>query len=155
VTSTPTETWPAPLAPAPIRATVAVPGSKSETNRALILAALSSGPSTIRYGLDARDTRLMRDALRTLGVKITESEHEWRIEPPATFAAGGTIDCGLAGTVMRFVPPVAALADGEVAFDADEQAYRRPMDVLLNAFLAYLVGGRLLRFITTKEERWT
>lgn len=133
MTSTPTETWPAPLAPAPIRATVAVPGSKSETNRALILAALASGPSTIRYGLDARDTRLMRDALRTLGVKITESEHEWRIEPPATFTAGGTIDCGLAGTVMRFVPPLAALADGEVAFDADEQAYRRPMDVLLNA----------------------
>src|SRR5690606_8489155 len=107
----------------PIRATVAVPGSKSETNRALVLAALASGPSTIRYGLDARDTRLMRDALRALGVKITETGDEWRIEPPAEFASGGTIDCGLAGTVMRFVPPLAALAPGEVLFDADEQAY--------------------------------
>ncbi len=133
MTVTATTPWPAPLAPAPIRATVSVPGSKSETNRALILAALASGPSTIRYGLEARDTRLMRDALRTLGVKITESDHEWLVEPPATFTAGGTIDCGLAGTVMRFVPPVAALAPGEVSFDADEQAYRRPMDVLLNA----------------------
>lgn len=128
-----TQPWPAQLAPTPIRATVAVPGSKSETNRALILAALASGPSTIRYGLDARDTRLMRNALRAIGVKITETGNEWRVEPPDTFTAGATIDCGLAGTVMRFVPPVAALAPGQVSFDADEQAYRRPMDVLLQA----------------------
>ena len=104
--------WPAPQAPVPVTATVAVPGSKSETNRALVLAALSSGPSSIVNGLDARDTRLMRDALRTLGVQIEETADAWRVTPPARFTGGGTVDCGLAGTVMRFVPPVAGLARG-------------------------------------------
>ena len=90
--------WAAPEAPAPITATVVVPGSKSETNRALILAALASGPSVIRRGLDARDTQLMRDALRTLGVDIVEDSGQWQITPPDAFVAGGTIDCGLAGS---------------------------------------------------------
>ncbi|HET9870995.1 MAG TPA: 3-phosphoshikimate 1-carboxyvinyltransferase [Propionibacteriaceae bacterium] len=125
--------WPAPSAPAPIEATVRVPGSKSETNRALVLAALSSGSSTITGGLEARDTALMRAALRSLGVQIAEEGSQWRVDPPAGFTAGTTINCGLAGTVMRFVPPVAALADGPVTFDADEQAYARPMDVILEA----------------------
>jgi 3-phosphoshikimate 1-carboxyvinyltransferase len=98
-----------------------------------VLAALATGPSTITGGLEARDTRLMRDALRALGVGITENGRSWRVEPPAELIAGATIDCGLAGTVMRFVPPVAALAAGPVAFDADEQAYARPMDVILEA----------------------
>ena len=74
--------WPAPLAPAPIRATVRVPGSKSETNRALVLAALADGPSVITNGLDARDTQLMRDGLRALGVRITEDGSRWQVEPP-------------------------------------------------------------------------
>jgi 3-phosphoshikimate 1-carboxyvinyltransferase len=125
--------WAAPEAPAPITATVVLPASKSETNRALILAALASGPSVITGGLEARDTQLMRDALRTLGVRIEESGQQWQVNPPRSFAAGGTIDCGLAGTVMRFVPPVAALADGTVRFDGDQQAYARPMAPLLGA----------------------
>jgi 3-phosphoshikimate 1-carboxyvinyltransferase len=110
-----------------------VPGSKSETNRALVLAALAGGPSAITNGLEARDTALMRDALRTLGVRITEDGDRWRIKPPTRFTGGGTIDCGLAGTVMRFVPPLAALADGPVEFVGDAQAERRPMDPLLQA----------------------
>jgi 3-phosphoshikimate 1-carboxyvinyltransferase len=125
--------WAAPEAPAPITATVVLPGSKSETNRALVLAALSSGPSVITGGLEARDTQLMRDALRTLGVEIIEDNDKWQITPPKAFVAGGTIDCGLAGTVMRFVPPIAALAHGTVRFDGDEQAYARPMAPLLGA----------------------
>ncbi|MGI3780264.1 MAG: 3-phosphoshikimate 1-carboxyvinyltransferase, partial [Janthinobacterium lividum] len=126
--------WPAPQAPVPVTATVAVPGSKSETNRALVLAALASGPSTIVNGLDARDTQLMRGALRALGVSIDETgPNTWRVTPPAGFTGGGTVDCGLDGTVMRFVPPLAALADGPVAFDGDEQAYARPMRPLLDA----------------------
>lgn len=127
--------WAAPGAPAPITATVPVPGSKSETNRALVLAALADGPSTVTGGLDARDTRLMRDALRTLGAVIEEDGDAWRVTP-AALRGGGTIDCGLAGTVMRFVPPVAALADGEVTFDGDEQARTRPMSTLLDALRA-------------------
>lgn len=124
--------WPAPQAPVPVTATVVIPGSKSETNRALVLAALASGPSTIVNGLDARDTQLMRDALRTLGVGVEESADGWRVTPPAGFT-GGTVECGLAGTVMRFVPPLALLADGPVAFDGDAQAYARPMQPLLGA----------------------
>jgi len=125
--------WPAPQAPVPVTATVLVPGSKSETNRALVLAALASGPSTIVNGLDARDTVLMRDALRALGTGIDETAEGWRITPPQRFTGGATIDCGLAGTVMRFVPPLALLADGPVSFDGDEQAYARPMAPLLGA----------------------
>jgi 3-phosphoshikimate 1-carboxyvinyltransferase len=125
--------WAAPLAPAPIRATVNVPGSKSQTARALVLAALASGPSVIRNGLDARDTRLMRDGLRALGVQITEAGREWQVTPPARFSGHVTVDCGLAGTVMRFLPALALLADGPVRFDGDEQAYARPMGPLLEA----------------------
>jgi 3-phosphoshikimate 1-carboxyvinyltransferase len=133
--------WAAPEAPAPITATVVLPASKSESNRALILAALASGPSVITGGLEARDTQLMRDALRTLGVRIDESGQQWQVTPPKSFVAGGTIDCGLAGTVMRFVPPVAALADGTVRFDGDQQAYARPMAPLLGALK--LLGARV------------
>jgi 3-phosphoshikimate 1-carboxyvinyltransferase len=133
--------WAAPEAPAPITATVVLPGSKSETNRALVLAALSGGPSVITGGLEARDTQLMRDALRTLGVEIIKNGGEWQVIPPQTFTAGGTIDCGLAGTVMRFVPPIAALADGTVRFDGDRQAYARPMAPLLGALK--LLGARV------------
>jgi 3-phosphoshikimate 1-carboxyvinyltransferase len=131
--SAPGPRWSAPSAPAPIRATVPIPGSKSETNRALIIAALAEGPSVIINGLDARDTRLMRDALRSLGVRITEQGNRWQIDPPSRLRAGGRIDCGLAGTVMRFVPPMAALAPGPVLFDGDQQAYARPMKVILGA----------------------
>jgi len=133
--------WAAPEAPAPITATVVLPASKSETNRALILAALASGPSVITGGLEARDTQLMRDALRALGVHIEESGQQWQVIPPQSFVAGSTIDCGLAGTVMRFVPPVAALADGTVRFDGDQQAYGRPMAPLLGALK--LLGARV------------
>jgi 3-phosphoshikimate 1-carboxyvinyltransferase len=140
--------WAAPEAPAPITATVVVPSSKSETNRALILAALASGPSVIRGGLEARDTQLMQDALRALGVDIVEDSGHWQITPPNAFVAGGTIDCGLAGTVMRFVPPIAALADGLVRFDGDQQASVRPMGPMLDALrvLGATVDGDALPF---------
>ena len=147
----PSGAWPAPTAPAPIRATVRVPGSKSETNRALVLAALATGPSTITSGLDARDTRLMRDGLRTLGVDVDDSGDSWRVTPPAGFTGGGTVDCGLAGTVMRFLPPLAVLADAPVAFDGDQQAYARPMGPLLDGLTALgaRVSGDALPFTVT------
>jgi 3-phosphoshikimate 1-carboxyvinyltransferase len=115
-----------------MNATVRVPGSKSETNRALVLAALASGPSVITGGLDARDTRLMRQGLRAFGVSITEHGDRWEVQPPGVLQAGDQIDCGLAGTVMRFLPPVAALADGRTRFDGDEAARARPMEALLS-----------------------
>ena len=108
-----------------------IPGSKSQTNRALVLAALADGPSVITGGLEARDTRLMRDGLRSLGVQVDETADAWRVVPPARLTGGATVDCGLSGTVMRFLPALALLADGPVRFDGDEQAYARPMGPLL------------------------
>ncbi|MBD8506629.1 3-phosphoshikimate 1-carboxyvinyltransferase [Hoyosella sp. G463] len=127
--------WRAPHHPAPISAVVAVPGSKSATNRALVLAALANGPSTVRGALRSRDTNLMIEGLRALGTGITEqSPTELLVEPGPLH--GTDIDCGLAGTVMRFLPGVAALASGAVRFDGDEQARVRPQGVTLDALRA-------------------
>lgn len=122
--------WPAPTATAPLNATVTVPGSKSITNRAFILAALANSPSTITGALRSRDSELMIQGLRTMGVDVEEVDSTtFRITPGALH--GGEVDCGLAGTVMRFMPPVAAFASGTVRFDGDEYARNRPMGAIL------------------------
>lgn len=124
--------WDAPRARGPIVSDLAIPGSKSITNRALILAALASTPSTIIDVLRSRDTDLMTDGLRSLGITITEEAVDrYRVEPGQLSA--GSVECGLAGTVMRFLPPVAAFADGPVHFDGDPQARVRPMTSILDA----------------------
>ena len=128
--------WRAPRPAGPLRAVVEVPGSKSESNRALVLAALSEGPSTIRGVLDARDTRLMADALRALGATVEAEGPALRVVPGPLHAAARPIDCGLAGTVMRFVPPIAALAGGRTSFVGDERAGERPVAPLLAALRA-------------------
>jgi 3-phosphoshikimate 1-carboxyvinyltransferase len=122
--------WTAPRRHDPVHAEVALPGSKSLTNRLLILAALADGPSRIVRPLRARDTDLMADALRELGTWITDDDGDWVVTPAPLHA--GRVDTGLAGTVMRFVPPVAALADGPVTFDGDEYARKRPMATLID-----------------------
>ena len=159
--------WPAPRATEPLDAVVRLPGSKSLTNRYLVLAALATGPSRLRAPLRSRDTLLMADALRSLGADIRDvtlgetSQREtappvarhsdagpaaageraayevadWLVTPGAV-RGGGRLDCGLAGTVMRFLPPVAALADGPVRFDGDDAARRRPMGPILDALRA-------------------
>ena len=133
----PTAAWPAPVAAAPVTATVAVPGSKSLTNRALILAAQATGPSRIVAPLRSRDTELMAAALRGLGTVITDDNitDDWLVTP-ARLAGPATIDCGLAGTVMRFVPALAATATGMITMDGDEAARRRPMTTVLDALRA-------------------
>jgi 3-phosphoshikimate 1-carboxyvinyltransferase len=118
-----------------INATVDVPGSKSITNRALLLAALSDGPSVLRQPLASRDTLLMAAALRALGTSVTEDDGTWHVAPKA-LRGPAEVDCGLAGTVMRFVPPAAAIADGVVRFDGDPRARERPMGTVLNALRA-------------------
>lgn len=123
--------WPAPYPGRALHATVEVPGSKSESNRALVLAALSDGPSTLSGLLDARDTRLMAAALRSLGTTVETTGSTCRVTPGPLHAATRPIDCGLAGTVMRFVPPVAALAGGCSSFTGDERAGERPLAPLL------------------------
>ncbi|MGZ4579058.1 MAG: 3-phosphoshikimate 1-carboxyvinyltransferase [Nocardioidaceae bacterium] len=131
MTDTSGSPWPAPHAAGPIHATVTLPGSKSLTNRALVLAALADGPSVVRRALRSRDTLLMAEALTALGSTVDTSGEDWKVTPGAVRGAA-TIDCGLAGTVMRFVPPVAALADGPVVFDGDPHARTRPMQEVLH-----------------------
>ena len=129
--------WPAPRASGPLSATLRLPGSKSLTNRELVLAALADGPSLLRAPLHSRDTALMVEGLRALGVSIAEVDGEGGFGPDLLVTpgelTGGFIDCGLAGTVMRFLPPVAALALGPVAFDGDPASYRRPMRTTIDA----------------------
>ncbi|MCV7055022.1 3-phosphoshikimate 1-carboxyvinyltransferase [Mycolicibacterium gilvum] len=129
--------WPAPSTATPVHATVTVPGSKSQTNRALVLAALAAreGSSRISGALRSRDTDLMIGALETLGLSVAASDSD-----PADLTVSGTlapaaearVDCGLAGTVLRFVPPIAALSAQTVTFDGDEQARSRPIAPLLD-----------------------
>lgn len=125
--------WSAPRAQAPVDAVVTLPGSKSITNRALILAALADGPSTITGALRSRDADLMIAALRDLGIGVEEAGDPTTLRITPGPLRGGEVDCGLAGTVMRFLPPVAALADGEVSFDGDPHARNRPMAPVLGA----------------------
>lgn len=124
--------WAAPYAAGPVTGGVAVPGSKSITNRALLLAAIADQTSSIVDPLLARDTRLMVAALAALGTTIAESPGTIDITP-GRLTGPADIDCGLAGTVMRFVPPVAALASGTVTFDGDSGARVRPMGEVLGA----------------------
>ncbi|MGC5167805.1 3-phosphoshikimate 1-carboxyvinyltransferase [Luteimicrobium sp. DT211] len=131
--------WAAPLAGRPLDATVEVPGSKSLTNRLLVLAALADGPGTLHGALRSRDSDLMVAALRALGVRVDVDGSTVRVAP-ARLRGGAAVDCGLAGTVMRFLPPVAALADGAVRFDGDEGARVRPMAPVLDALRALGVG---------------
>lgn len=144
------------MAAQPVRASVTVPGSKSQTNRALVLAALAAaqgqGTPTITGALRSRDTHLMIGALRTLGLDIdgdedgdgTELTLGGRVSPEPM----AQVDCGLAGTVLRFVPPLAALAESIVEFDGDEQARARPIVPLLDALrgLGVRIDGSGLPF---------
>ena len=137
--------WPAPLAPASSEAAgknalVHIPGSKSLTNRYLLLAALADSPSYLRAPLHSRDSALMIEALRQLGAGIELVPTDSPFGPdvkviPLDFAQAQphavSIECGLAGTVMRFVPALAALLPGEFAFDGDPHARQRPMGPVL------------------------
>lgn len=133
----PAAAWAAPTADAPIAATVSLPGSKSLTGRELILSALAEGPGTLHAALQSRDSQLMIDALRALGTTIEPVTQGGvaglRVTPAEHLTGSTTIACGLAGTVMRFVPPVAALALGPTAFDGDPYARKRPMRPVLDA----------------------
>ncbi|MEV4577855.1 3-phosphoshikimate 1-carboxyvinyltransferase [Nonomuraea jabiensis] len=143
--TTPTPHWPAPTATSPVTATVPLPGSKSVTNRALVLAALADGPGVVRRALRSRDADLMASALRALGATLEPAGEsaagvDWHVTP-GPIRGGASIDAGLAGTVMRFVPPVAALADGPVSFDGDPHARKRPMGPILDALRS--LGARI------------
>jgi 3-phosphoshikimate 1-carboxyvinyltransferase len=135
-------TWPAPAAAGPVRARVSVPGSKSMTNRALVLAALADGPGTITGPLHARDTLLMRAALTALGATITDGmpngpgaagqAPSWHVTPGQP-GADVSVAVGNAGTVLRFAPAVAALTGVRATFHGDARAAERPVGPILAA----------------------
>jgi 3-phosphoshikimate 1-carboxyvinyltransferase len=129
--------WPAPFrGKKPVDVRVVIPGSKSVTNRALILAAQAEGTSKLRRPLVSRDSELMVGGLKALGLTITETTENGDLVFNVT---GGSlkgpakIDVGNAGTVMRFLPPLAALAEGEISFDGDPRSYERPLGPVIKA----------------------
>lgn len=125
--------WPAPFrGRTPVHAQVTIPGSKSVTNRALILASLATTPSVIRKPLISRDSQLMSAGLSALGISISGNDEAWTITP-APLRGPARVDVGNAGTVMRFLPPLAALAHGDISFDGDPRSYERPLGPVIKA----------------------
>jgi 3-phosphoshikimate 1-carboxyvinyltransferase len=146
MTASQSSPWPAPSASAPVTAAVTVPGSKSVTNRALVLAALAAGPGRLRRPLRSRDSALMAGGLTALGVGIAEAvgpdgAEEWRVSPGGGLRGDASVDVGNAGTVMRFLPPVATLADGPVRFDGDPRSHERPLHGVIDALRT--LGARI------------
>ena len=129
-----TNLWPAPYrGNSPLAATLTIPGSKSVTNRALILAALCERPSTLHRPLHSRDSALMIAGLKALGVGISSQLNgDLRITPAPLFGPA-SVDVGNAGTVMRFLPPVAAMAKGLIHFDGDSRSHERPLGPVIKA----------------------
>ena len=127
------ELWPAPFrGRKPVTSRVTIPGSKSVTNRALILAAQADSPSTLRRPLISRDSELMSAGLQAMGVTISGGEDAWTVTP-APLRGPAKVDVGNAGTVMRFLPPLAALAQGDISFDGDPRSYERPLGPVIKA----------------------
>ncbi len=129
--------WPAPFrGKRPVDAIVTIPGSKSVTNRALILAAQATTPSIIRKPLVSRDSELMSAGLAAMGVgneSGSDAQGDYWVITPAPLKGPAKVDVGNAGTVMRFLPPLAALASGDIAFDGDPRSYERPLGPVIKA----------------------
>ena len=144
------ELWSAPFrGKNPLHAAVTIPGSKSVTNRALILSAIAQSPSKLHRPLRSRDTELMLQGLRALGVEISEEKNSagdecWVVNPKAQLYGPASIDVGNAGTVMRFLPPLASMAKGLVNFDGDPRSYERPLGPVISALeeLGVLIDHR-------------
>jgi len=133
------------VAAAPIDATITLPGSKSMTNRALVLAALGTSAGVLHGALCARDTDLMAGGLTAMGASVDRRGTEWTVRP-SPLRGPCAVDVGNAGTVMRFLPVIAALASGPVTFDGDPRARVRPLGPVIDALRALGVevddGGR-------------
>lgn len=125
--------WPAPTRGRnSVNAKVVIPGSKSVTNRALILAAQAQGKSLLHRPLISRDTELMASGLQSMGIKIEMTEDLWTVIP-SQLTGPAKVDVGNAGTVMRFLPPLSALATGDISFDGDPRSYERPLGPVIAA----------------------
>jgi len=126
--------WPAPhRGKSAVHARISIPGSKSVTNRALILAALAQSPSLLRKPLHSRDSALMIAGLKALGIGIEESANADLTVTPSQLYGPAQVDVGNAGTVMRFLPPLAAMAQGLIHFDGDPRSHERPLGPVIAA----------------------
>ena len=155
-----TTNWPAPFrGKNPVDVRVVIPGSKSVTNRALILASQAEGTSKLRRPLVSRDSELMIGGLKALGLTISDTTENGDLVFNVT---GGSlkgpakIDVGNAGTVMRFLPPLAALADGEISFDGDPRSHERPLGPVIKALeelgISIDHGGRYALPLTMQNK---
>ena len=159
-TSTNANHWPAPFrGKKPVDVRVVIPGSKSVTNRALILAAQAEGTSILRRPLVSRDSELMMGGLKALGLTISESQENGDLVFKVTGGAlkgPAKIDVGNAGTVMRFLPPLAALADGAISFDGDPRSHERPLGPVIKALeelgISIDHGGRYALPLTLENK---
>jgi 3-phosphoshikimate 1-carboxyvinyltransferase len=128
-----------PRLPGPVDVTWAVPGSKSITNRALVLAALADGETRLTGALESDDTRHMRAALTRMGIDIADAAGDTLIVHGGRarlHAPDGPLFVGNSGTTVRFLAAVAALVDGEVTLVGDDAMAKRPIHVLADALRA-------------------
>lgn len=152
----PSDLWDAPCrGKKAINAHVVIPGSKSVTNRALILAAQAKSPSILRRPLISRDSQLMSAGLQAMGIAIEVDDELWKITP-AQLTGPAKVDVGNAGTVMRFLPPLSALAHGDISFDGDLRSYERPLGPVIQALEELGIdidhGGRYSLPLTIKGK---
>lgn len=130
--------WPAPTPVASLNAEVILPGSKSQTSRALVIGTIAQRPTIIHGALASRDSYLASQAMEQFGARFeySDTSNDVTVHPPTELHGGGTIDCGLAGTVMRFAPALAAFANGKTQFIGDEAAQKRPLAPLMDALIS-------------------
>lgn len=126
----------------PLAGAVQVPGSKSITNRVLLLAALADGESVLEGGLESDDTIVMRRALAALGIRVEDEGARWRVG-----GRGGRfdlpdhpLDCGNSGTTARFLTAALTLAPGPVVVDGNARMRERPISDLVAALRALGAG---------------
>jgi 3-phosphoshikimate 1-carboxyvinyltransferase len=120
-----------------------VPGSKSITNRALLLAALAGGESRLRGGLESDDTVVMRRALTAMGIRVDAPETDlWRVggRDGHFDAPGHPLDCGNSGTTVRFLTAALTLADTPIVVDGNTRMRERPISDLVHALRALGAG---------------
>jgi 3-phosphoshikimate 1-carboxyvinyltransferase len=122
----------------PLHASVRVPGSKSISNRALLLAALARGESTLDGVLDSDDTQVMAAALRALGAAVTQSGDRWQVRgfDGRPGAAPAVLDVGASGTAARFLTALMALVPGPSVLDGTARMRERPIGELVDALRA-------------------
>ena len=122
----------------PLEGSILVPGSKSITNRALLLAALAEGESQLHGGLESDDTLVMQAALGAMGIELATDGEPWRVTgAQGRFVAPDhPLDCGNSGTTVRFLTAALTLAEAPIVVDGNPRMRERPISDLTTALRA-------------------